>query len=358
MLLILGVCIITASCGWFDADPVVTMDGHEEDAPIDWWFDGDTTDPDMPFDQDIDVLPEQQDPDLSLDPDAEPVEDAADDAADTIDTPPETPVDSPSDPVDDPADDDAETCVPEGSTEEDCDDGVDNDCDGSVDCDDLDCMTGPDCCLDSTCDDACRMDGGDGGTCSCGLGACNCALDFEDDFTTEGAWWTMTNPDCEYFYDGPVYGIKVLTEFWICWSNAPIADPPADFTVEADCLMASDDPHHGCGVVFRLVSGDGGNDNYYIFEIENQGRYRLMRHSPEWAILINWTGSPAILGSGHTNDIEVTAIGADFEFCVNDQHVASFSNDALSEGGLSLAAINNGSGHAEAFFDNFRLFDE
>ncbi|MFH1434785.1 MAG: hypothetical protein ABIJ56_03620 [Pseudomonadota bacterium] len=353
LLVILGVSIVAASCAWFDADPVIFSDGNEEDAAVDWLADSDAVNPDILFDQDIDVLPEKQDPDLPLGPDAEP----ADDAADMIDVPPELMTDVPPDTAEDTADDDAEECIPEGGTEMNCDDGVDNDCDGSLDCADLDCMTGPDCCLDSTCDAACRMDGWDGGNCSCGLGACNCALDFEDDFTTEGAWWVTTNPDCEYFYDGPVYGIKVLTEFWICWSNAPAADPPADFTVEVDCLMASDDPHHGCGVVFRLVSNDSG-DNYYIFEIENQGRYRLMRHAPDWATLINWTDSPAILGSGHTNNIDVTVIGADFELCVNDQHLASHSDGALSEGGISLAAISEGSGNAEAFFDNFRLFDE
>lgn len=364
LLIIFCVSFFSASCAWFDTDPVVSIDGHEEDAPIDWWLDSDAVNPDIPFDQDIDVLSEQQDPDLPgdtdlpLDPDAEPVDDVLEDAADLIDTMPDGPIDPPADEtVDDSIDDSDLECIPEGSTEEDCDDGVDNDCDGSVDCDDLDCMTGPDCCLDSTCDTECQRDGRDGGTCSCGLGACNCALNFEDDFSSGERWRVTTNSDCEYFYDGPVYGIKVLTAFWICWSNAPAGDPPADFTVEVDCLMASDDPNHGCGVVFRLVSGSDG-DNYYIFEIENQGRYRLMRHAPDWAILINWTDSSAILGSEHTNNIKITAVGENFEFCVNDQHLASYSDEVLSEGGISLAAINDGSSGAEAFFDNFRLFDE
>lgn len=61
------------------------------------------------------------------------------------------------------------------AAEKSCDDGIDNDCDGDIDCDDADCLVGPEVCdgVDNDCD--VQIDEGFAGlgdSCTAGIGAC------------------------------------------------------------------------------------------------------------------------------------------------------------------------------------------
>jgi hypothetical protein len=333
------VCLGSPACGWFDNEPLHPADGVSDAAP-DPGPDADAPGPDeLP-----DPVPDA--PSDFRDPDAPP------DLADVIDSPADTPYDELQQDVEE---EEEAGCVPESSSESDCGDDVDNDCDDATDCEDSDCYGSAECCDDTICHDGCTARGYDGGTCTCGGSACTCDLLFQDDFSTVEDWYVTTNSNCEYSYDFPEYVIITQAENYLCWANVPGGDSYTDFTVEVDCRVTTTEPDDGCGLLLRYTETSSA-DIYYYFEILNRGDFRLSLHDPDWTTLSGFTHSDEILGAGDTNRIKITALGPDMSFCVNGRTVLTWSDDTLTSGNVSLVSVNYGGDPARAYFDNFRLF--
>jgi len=79
----------------------------------------------------------------------------------------------------------------------------------------------------------------------------------------------------------------------------------------------------------------------YIFAIRPDGHFRLDYWST-WGsrTLITWTESTAIKPGEATNLIEVSAQGSEFTFFINDQQVATYSDNKLKEGTVGPVALD------------------
>lgn len=334
-------CLLAASCAWFEDEPLLPTDGTTDGTP------DDSTDfvepgPDMPPDYASDVPADV--------PDA----DTPQDLPEGLDPPPDPPVEE----LQEDVEEEGETgCVPESSSELECGDGRDNDCDEATDCEDSDCYGSDECCDDDVCHDGCIVRGSEAGTCSCGAGMCTCDLVFQDDFSATGDWYVTANENCEYYYDLPEYTIIAQAENYLCWANTPGSDTFTDFTVEVDCRVVTAEPDDGCGLIFRFTESSSA-DIYYYFEIVNRGEFRLSLRDSDWTTLSGFTHSAQILGSGNTNRIKITAVGADMSFCVNGRTVLTYSDDTLTSGDVSLVSVNYGGEPAQVYFDNYRIFRE
>lgn len=109
------------------------------------------------------------------------------------------------------------------------------------------------------------------------------------------------------------------------------------------------------GLLFRVQD----NANYYQFEVDCDGRYRLS-HAAQGVLtsLKDWTPSTAIRsGGGAVNELGVRAQGKTLEVFVNGQTLFETADDAYAEGGFGLYAGAGLSQEFTASFDSFSVWE-
>jgi hypothetical protein len=109
------------------------------------------------------------------------------------------------------------------------------------------------------------------------------------------------------------------------------------------------------GLLFRVQDGS----NYYQFEVDCDGRYRLSKVVDETLTpLRDWTPSDSVRsGSRVSNDLSVRAEGDDLEVFANGQSLWKLTDTTYEEGGFGLYA---GSGVSETYtatFDDLRVWE-
>ncbi len=109
------------------------------------------------------------------------------------------------------------------------------------------------------------------------------------------------------------------------------------------------------GLLFRVQDGS----NYYQFEVDCDGRYRLSKVVDETLTpLRDWTPSDSVRsGSGVSNDLSVRAEGDDLEVFANGQSLWKLTDTTYEEGGFGLYA---GSGVSETYtatFDDLSVWE-
>jgi len=109
------------------------------------------------------------------------------------------------------------------------------------------------------------------------------------------------------------------------------------------------------GLLFRVQNGS----NYYQFEVDCDGRYRLSKVVDETLTpLRDWTPSDSVRsGSGVSNDLSVRAEGDNLEVFANGQSLWKLTDTTYAEGGFGLYA---GSGVSETYtatFDDLRVWE-
>jgi pSer/pThr/pTyr-binding forkhead associated (FHA) protein len=106
-----------------------------------------------------------------------------------------------------------------------------------------------------------------------------------------------------------------------------------DFTLVATARSLTDSSGM-YGVVFRFQD----NQNYYSFQLLEQGIYRLVKQAGETIELIPWTESDAIAGHGAGNTLTVSMTGDHIQAFINDQLAADYQDATFTSGKLSLIA--------------------
>ena len=107
------------------------------------------------------------------------------------------------------------------------------------------------------------------------------------------------------------------------------------------------------GLLFRLQD----SSNYYQFEVDCDGRYRLAKVlDGALTPLKDWTASEAIRkGEGMTNELGVRAKGGTLEVFVNGQALFQAQDSAYAEGGFGLYTGSGLSGTYTAVFDDLAV---
>ena len=146
--------------------------------------------------------------------------------------------------------------------------------------------------------------------------------------------------------------IEAYQDFW--GGTIALKEPVTDFYVAVEAQRISGPVGEtGYGVQFRHQDPD----NFYMLLLSDLQEFKFYHlNQGQWIALIDWTQSAAIV-PGESNRVGVKAVGPDFTFYINDQQVAQFSDDSISQGELKLATWVDPGEEARAVvdFDNFEV---
>jgi hypothetical protein len=139
------------------------------------------------------------------------------------------------------------------------------------------------------------------------------------------------------------------------WWVTPDMQDVSDFYLATDVLQLSGPEEGEFGLIFR----QGGESNYYVFEINNKAQFAIYLHQPDdWESLLNWSDSTAIR-TGETNRLAVLAQGSQLLFYINDQLVANLNDPRLGSGKVGLLiGLSTPKDKGAWDFDNFELRGE
>lgn len=179
----------------------------------------------------------------------------------------------------------------------------------------------------------------------------NLSMKFEDDFSNSDSGWddafgkTFTKQ-----YGNNRYHIEITTNNLVVWGLAN--RKAADFEAEVEVAQESAEPGISYGLIFRYID----HDNYYRFDISNDGFFLLTKfQNGDWNTLVDWTHSPAI-NPGHNNVLKVIANGPEIAIFANGQELARATDDTFQDGNFGFFASTFDSDHAWISFDNLKLW--
>jgi|GEM_PF-2189433 len=177
---------------------------------------------------------------------------------------------------------------------------------------------------------------------------------YSDNFRRESdAWYTGEDEDAAHFFESGTYHIRVDAKSLLSWSLGDVTDL-ADFYLEVDAFYVAGPQNNESGVIFRHLD----DDNFYLFGVGNDGLFSLRKKvDGEWQDLQEWLESDAILGEERSvNTLGILAQGEQIHLLINDEVVASVTDDQFSSGNMGLAAGAFDEGGVEIAFDDLRIW--
>jgi len=164
-------------------------------------------------------------------------------------------------------------------------------------------------------------------------GAGSTGYQFFDEFEySEGHWGETERDEVKVWIEGGELHIKLYVASVGAMSHFRDREFD-DFTMIAQARSLSETPGY-YGIVFRHQDAD----NYYFFEISDQGSFRLGKRVGETIDLIPWTPSDAILRDGRVNRLAVSMEGDSILALINGELVADLHDTSILEGKLCLIA--------------------
>jgi len=177
---------------------------------------------------------------------------------------------------------------------------------------------------------------------------------YSDNFRRESdAWYTGEDEDAAHFFESGTYHIRVDAKSLLSWSLGDVTDL-ADFYLEVDAFYVAGPQNNESGVIFRHLD----DDNFYLFGVGNDGLFSLRKKvDGEWQDLQEWLESDAILGEERSvNTLGILAQGEEIHLLINDEVVASLTDDQFSSGNMGLAAGAFDEDGVEIAFDDLRIW--
>jgi len=168
---------------------------------------------------------------------------------------------------------------------------------------------------------------------------------------TNGNWTESTT--CA-FTGGSYHVFVQQTDFLqICLSNT-LSVSNATLQVDVSLLSGND-----AGIIFRTNA-----DQFYDFEITNQGMFFFRRHNPagssaNYTYLIPNTANSAILTGTQKNTLLVIANGTDFKLYINNTFVGEMHDGAYASGQVAfVVGTLTSTSSGEASFANLKVFGQ
>jgi pSer/pThr/pTyr-binding forkhead associated (FHA) protein len=174
---------------------------------------------------------------------------------------------------------------------------------------------------------------------------------FVDDFESNSGLWGETEQDnFSIWIEAGELNLQVHKEYFNSWSRF-LDREFDDFYLVAHARNVSGSPG-SYGVVFRQQDVN----NFYYFEINDEGSYRLRKRAGDYIDLIPWTASDAIVRDGGMNSLGVSMDGDEIYIFVNGQPVANLKDSSFQEGSLGLlAGTDLGEHEFHAAFDTVSI---
>jgi serine/threonine protein kinase len=170
------------------------------------------------------------------------------------------------------------------------------------------------------------------------------------DSNTNGHW---AEDATHCIFMGGTYHIAVTQTNFLQSCGLLVLSSIDNVAVQVDVSLLSG---HDAGILLRA-----NGEQFYDFEINNQGQFFFRRHDPGGAatyhILIPETSSNAIAPAGQKNTLLIVARGDDFKLYINGTVVGEAHDNTYSRGSIALAAGTMAPQTVgEGSFANFKLF--
>jgi hypothetical protein len=177
-------------------------------------------------------------------------------------------------------------------------------------------------------------------------------LIYSDDFNDSGTGWgEVFEPDTVRQYGGSRYHIIAKENDIFTWSKSGLDF--TDFVLEVDATQDEGPSNNGYGVLFRSED----DEHFYRFGISGDGFYFLDRFvGGDWVPVIDWTESPYINRGQASNRLKVTCAGPQITLHVNDQHLATVTDDSYDHGDIGLFALSFAEPNVHITFDNLKVW--
>jgi len=176
---------------------------------------------------------------------------------------------------------------------------------------------------------------------------------FRDRFGNEnGGWGSESQSTFDRGYQRGEYFIEVYEPDWLAWARPHERFTDVDIEVEAHQVAGSPDGHFGALCRFRAP------DDFYYFAVSDDGYYAIMRVENGEAEVLTGDGmlpSAAIQTGGAVNVIRAVCMREQLTLYVNDEQVASVTDDAFQRGDVGLGVGAGPAGAIRVHFDNFTV---
>jgi hypothetical protein len=170
---------------------------------------------------------------------------------------------------------------------------------------------------------------------------------FDETFKPGGYWDTGETPYAVREISDGRFNLKMKTIGAISWSFNGISGD--NFYVQAATI--SDECRAGdyYGIAFRVRD----DSNFYLFGIACDGRYRVLRQkNGEFTPVIDFRFSPAVVVNGGYNLLGVRAVNDQFSFYVNDEFLASATDNTFAQGRFGVFAKSFETANLTIHFDD------
>lgn len=177
---------------------------------------------------------------------------------------------------------------------------------------------------------------------------------FQDDFSDRSGGWNEGDWEGSSIWieDGDYH--VLVKKAYTGTSGWRMETSYADLIFEADARQVSGPDNNAYGLLFRYKN----KDNFYRFSISGLGKYEIdKRLEGEWVSIKKWTPSEAINQGVAANHLKVICQGNTIEVYVNDQHLATVTDDSFSEGYIALTAAAYEEPDVHVAFDNVKIWE-
>jgi len=178
---------------------------------------------------------------------------------------------------------------------------------------------------------------------------------FEDDFEDPSSGWGADQRDgFDRGYDEGVYFFDLRASNWLAW-----ASPGRNFddvSVEVDARVASGAQDGHYGVLCRYKDAD----NFYYLAVSADGYYAIfLRAEGDIKVLTGggrgMVSSPHVKMGGQVNRVVGVCEGDELSLYVNDQWLATVTDDTHAQGDVGIGAGSGPSGGTRIVFDDFSV---
>ncbi|MBN2510109.1 MAG: tetratricopeptide repeat protein [Spirochaetales bacterium] len=161
---------------------------------------------------------------------------------------------------------------------------------------------------------------------------------------------TMVEPGYSAATSSKGYCLAIQKRHCFAWGDNPWYRY-YDFFMEAEIVFDKANGHSAAGFLFRKIA----DEHYYYFLVSTNGYFRFdLVRNDEPQVLIGWTPCPEPVD--HTVFLRIIARGDEFVFMVNEEWVASFSDETIDGGRIAFGGQNYGEEpRARFYLKQFRV---
>jgi serine/threonine protein kinase len=156
-----------------------------------------------------------------------------------------------------------------------------------------------------------------------------------DEFNDSKSGWGSTS---ELYYENGAFMMRMTVTESVRYKSMEVANLSSRYRIETHAQRVSGPADSGYGLLF----GHQDEDNYYLFRINDLGKYRVSKQvRGQWETLQDWTVTP-LVQSGKSNALGVLIGVTSITPCINGTKLTPINDYGLKPGkiGLTISTTN------------------